>query len=221
MESAASQGERRVQRLVNRLEPLLTLAREQPGLTALALMSLAGLGISIYLTIVHYTSRVALVCTTGGAVNCQKVTTSAYSVVPLTSIPVTIPGMIWFLALGVAAVIGLRAWARGADEPQWMRGALLLWTIAGLLFVVYLVYAEIVKVQNICEWCTAVHLLTLASFLIALTRWQRRFEPAAPRIQAPAVTPAAPRAATPARPTTPAVPHRTRRALSQRSGRTR
>jgi len=151
---------------------LLTLARQQLGLTALALIAVVGLGISVYLTIVHYDSGVKLVCNTTGLINCQSVTSSAYSVVPGTSIPITIPGMLWFLALGALAVAGLRwAWRGEAEDPR-LRISTLLLTVAGLVFIIYLVYCEIVLVQRICEWCTVVHLLTLASFLIALTRWR-------------------------------------------------
>jgi hypothetical protein len=81
------------------------------------------------------------------------------------------------------------------------------------------VFAEIVLVQRICEWCTVIHLLTLASFLIALTRWQRRDEPALPMPQrAPAnraAQPAAP-TATAGRSASSALSHRTRRSLNRR-----
>lgn len=203
----------------------LAFARAQPGLTALLLMSLVGIGVSIYLTIVHYDKKVALVCTTGGLVNCQDVTTSAYSVVPFTTIPITIPGMLWFIALGVAAFLGLRAVWREEPEPQWLRGGMLIWTIGGMLFVIYLLYAEIVKVQHLCEWCTVVHLLTFASLIIALTRWQRRFDPPAQFVtHAPAKSQpqqSASRANAVGRPAAPAITRRARRGMNQRGGRAR
>ncbi|HEX8997857.1 MAG TPA: vitamin K epoxide reductase family protein [Ktedonobacterales bacterium] len=205
------------------LNQLVTLAREQSGQFALLVMSLIGLGISIYLTIVHYDSKVSLVCTTGGVVNCQSVTSSAYSVVPGTNIPITIPGMLWFVALGALAGVGLWATAHAQAEPPRLRLATLLWTIAGLVFVLYLVFAEIVKLQRICEWCTVVHLLTLGAFLIALTRWQRRDEPIQPlttRARARGATvhhQATTRVgATPARHSSAALSRRARRSVSQR-----
>ncbi len=203
---------------VTPLRRLLALARAQLGLTALLLMTLAGLGVSIYLTIVHYDSKATLICTTGGLVNCQSVTTSAYSVLPGTSIPVTIPGMLWFIALGALAGVGLWAAARNEAEPERLRLAMLLWTLGGLLFVLYLVYCEIVLVQRICEWCTSVHLLTLAAFLVALTRWQRRDEPALAQTAARRhTTQASGRPASPgARAATPALSRRARRSLNQR-----
>lgn len=147
------------------------LARAEPGLTAIALMALAGIAISIYLTVIHY-AKIPPVCTTGGVVDCSSVLLSPYSLVPGTAIPVTIPGMLWFVVSGGLALAALAARSRARAEPAWQRPALCAWSAAGLLFVLYLVYAEIVRLHRICEWCTVVHLLTLATFLIALRRWQ-------------------------------------------------
>jgi Vitamin K epoxide reductase family len=63
--------------------------------------------------------------------------------------------------------------ARGRLEPERLRLFQLLWGAAGLLFVLYLVYCEIVLLHRLCEWCTVIHLLTLATFLVALSRWQQ------------------------------------------------
>ncbi|HEY7850084.1 MAG TPA: vitamin K epoxide reductase family protein [Ktedonobacterales bacterium] len=193
---------------------LLALARAQPGLVAIALMGLVGLGISIYLTVVHYDAKVSLVCTSGGVVNCQQVTSSAWSVLPATSIPVTIPGMLWFVVSGGLALWALLALARGEMEPERARVAQLVWSGLGLAFVLYLVFAEIALVQRLCEWCTAVHLLTLATFLIALVRWQRRNEPA--EALEPPLTATAPVRRAPQQ----ALSRRARRTLEQRGGRT-
>lgn len=146
--------------------------RRSPDLAAVIAMAVAGLGISIYLTTVHY-AHVALACPTGTVVNCAKALSSAYSVVPGTAIPITIPGMAWFLVSGGLAAWSLVLFERGEREPARLRQALFGWGALGLAFVLYLVYAELVKLHTICEWCTVVHLLTLATFLVALNRLQR------------------------------------------------
>ena len=140
------------------------------GALSLAGMGLAGLGISAYLTTVHY-AQVPLLCTTGGVVDCAAVTSSTYSVVPGTTIPVTAPGMLWFAVSAVLAVLAVVAARRERDEPCWLRTVHVLWCVAGLAVVLYLVYAEI-SLRRICEWCTAVHLLVLASLLVTIARWQ-------------------------------------------------
>lgn len=154
------------------MRDILDLAQREPGLTSLVLMAIAGIGIAGYLTVVHYTGG-SLACPTTGVINCQAVTSSAYSVVLGTGIPITIPGILWFLVSGgLASTALVRVWQGHAELPR-LRLAQALWGAAGLLFVLYLVYAEIVLLHfTFCEWCTVVHLLTLATFLVALKRWQ-------------------------------------------------
>lgn len=156
---------------------LLLLARRAPGLVAMLLMALAGLGVSIYLTVVHYQGSDLLACPNTGVVNCVKVTTSNNSYLFGTQIPITIPGMLWFIVSGAMALIALLAIWNNRREPSRLRLAHLLWGAAGMVFVLALVYAEIVQLHSLCEWCTVVHLLTLATFLIALNRWQQRGMP--------------------------------------------
>lgn len=147
------------------------LIRRAPLATAVLVLALVGLGISIYLTVEHY-QKVAPVCTIGGAFDCAKVTASAYSLLPGTSIPITIPGMLWFVVSGGFATAMLWYLARARREPARLRLWFALWAGLGLLFVLYLVYAEIVLLHALCAWCTGVHVLTLVIFLLALRLWQ-------------------------------------------------
>jgi uncharacterized membrane protein len=154
------------------LDRVVAFVRDEPGLVAIALMAVAGLAVSIYLTTVHY-ADVPLVCTNTGAIDCSAVTTSKYSVVPGTNLPITIPGMLWFVVSGGLAIYTLVLHRQRRPEPERLRLLQLLWGGAGLAFVLYLVYVEIVLVHKICEWCTVVHVLTLATFLVALYRFQQ------------------------------------------------
>src|SRR5579859_5704287 len=117
------------------------------------ILSVAGIGISIYLTIVHY-SGAGLVCSTSGLINCERVLSSPYSLVPFTSLPITLPGMLWFLVSGALA---LTAGRMPAHRQRQMYIAEVVWAVLGLFSVFYLVFAEIVKVQAIYVWCTVVH----------------------------------------------------------------
>ena len=45
------------------------------------LLSLGGAGVSVYLTIAHYTTSSILACSDKGTINCAKVTTSPESIV--------------------------------------------------------------------------------------------------------------------------------------------
>ena len=141
-------------------------ARSQVLLLAL---SLVGAGIAIYLTSVHY-ENVPLVCSESGIINCAQVLASSYAVVPGTTLPITVPGLAW-CAVGIAlAIAGLYAgtglWQRRIRVTQFA------WALSGLLAVLYLVYAEIVRLHTICAWCTAFHVIILLMFLITLVQLQ-------------------------------------------------
>jgi len=146
------------------------LRRERSAL-ALLVFAVAGVGISAYLTTLHY-ADVAPVCTTGGIVDCTSVLQSSWSTVPGTSLPVAVPGLLWFAVSGTLALLSLRAAASGRAEPRGLRGLHAFWAVAGMVAVLCLVWAELVELRRICEWCTAVHLLVLASLLVTLVRLQ-------------------------------------------------
>jgi uncharacterized membrane protein len=134
-----------------------------PGWAAPAslVLTAAGLAVSIYLTITHFTTHVSLACSSTGVVNCEKVTTSPQSYV--LGIPVAPLGVVWFV---VAAALFLPA-AWRAPSPA-VRYARIAWMVAGVLMVVRLVYAELFQIDAICLWCTAVHVITVALFALVL-----------------------------------------------------
>lgn len=136
------------------------------GAFAVLLSGLGGLAISAYLTYSHY-EQVPLACTQGQVVNCAAVTHSSYSTLPGSEVPISVPGLLFFAAIATWAVLVL---SRVFEKGVWAERALLFWSMAGLLFVLYLVFVEIVRLQRICEWCTAAHVLTLVIFLLALNR---------------------------------------------------
>lgn len=144
----------------------LQRARSQVLLLALSLL---GAGIAIYLTSVHY-ENVPLVCSESGIINCAQVLASSYAVVPGTSLPITVPGLAWCavsIALAIAGLFaGTELWQRRIRVTQFACA------LSGLLAVLYLVYAEIVRLHTICAWCTAFHVIILLMFLITLVQLQ-------------------------------------------------
>ncbi len=141
--------------------------RTGPDRTALAVLALgiAGVAVSGYLTLVHY-GGAALACQQSSLIDCEAVTTSSYSLVPGTEVPVSIPGLLWAIVL-----VGLGvALARGAGRR--VDAAVLVWSALAMVSVLYLVYAEIVVIQRICLWCTIFHAIVLAALLLALARLQ-------------------------------------------------
>jgi len=122
-------------------------------------LSLAGLGVSIYLTIAHFNTAVSLACPATSTVNCEKVTTSPQSYA--FGIPVAVLGLAFYVFLAVAN----SPWAWRVTWPP-LRWARLGSVVAGMLFVLWLIYAELFKIGAICLWCTSVHVITFALFAL-------------------------------------------------------
>lgn len=125
--------------------------------------SLAGIGISAYLTLAHY-APTSLACPATGLVNCETVLSSSYGVIKGSNVPTAAGGIVWFV---VSAGLTAWLWQRHGSVLARLQ---LAWAGIGLLTVLYLVYIEIVKLGAICAWCSAAHILVLVIFLIALPR---------------------------------------------------
>jgi uncharacterized membrane protein len=130
-------------------------------------LALAGLGVSIYLTIAHFTESTLAGCSESGLVNCTKVTTSAQSYV--FGIPVAVLGLAFFVF--AAAIMSPWAWRATRREIHMVRIASL---VVGIGFVLYLIYAELFIIGSICLYCTSVHAITFVLFVltaIAAAAW--------------------------------------------------
>ena len=125
------------------------------------ILALAGLGVSIYLTITHYSTSVTLACPDTGTINCEKVTTSPESIV--FGIPVAVLGLAFFVFM--VTVNNPLAWRSPLRAIHLAR---VFSVIAGIGFVIYLIYVELFEVNAICLWCTSVHIITFALFVLIL-----------------------------------------------------
>jgi uncharacterized membrane protein len=118
---------------------------------------LLGLGTSIYLTVEHYTASTTLACPETGAVNCQRVTTSAESTI--AGVPWALLGAVFFASL---VVLGLpAAWRSRSITVRYGRIGL---AVAGVVSVIYLICVELFVVNALCLWCTVAHVAALAAF---------------------------------------------------------
>ena len=125
-------------------------------------LALAGLGVSIYLTIAHFTESTLAGCSeTKGLVNCTKVTTSAQSYV--FGIPVAVLGLAFYLFAVV--IMSPWAWRAARREIHLLRIASL---VVGIGFVLYLLYAELFLIGSICLYCTSVHVITFVLFVLTM-----------------------------------------------------
>jgi uncharacterized membrane protein len=131
-------------------------------ITALV-FSLLGLADSTYLTIAHFeTNLLSVTCSTTGAINCTKVTTSPQS--EILGIPVAVLGLAFYVAMTLINLPPL--WTTKDVRIAWLRLAMV---VSGIGFVLYLLYAELFLIKAICEYCTGVHIITFALFILVVT----------------------------------------------------
>ena len=120
-----------------------------------------GLAVAVYLTYEHYTGSTTLACPATGAVDCAKVTSSAWSTI--LGIPVAPLGLVFFAVMLVLCLPGmLRRSSTALDVVR------LGFCGIGLLMALYLLWAELFQIHAICLWCTGVHILTFLLFVTLL-----------------------------------------------------
>jgi uncharacterized membrane protein len=124
-------------------------------------LALVGLGVSVYLTIAHFTESTLAGCSESGLVNCTKVTTSPQSYV--FGIPVAVLGLAFYLF--AAAIMSPWAWQAARREIHLLRMASV---VVGIGFVLYLLYAELFIIGSICLYCTSIHIITFVLFVLTM-----------------------------------------------------
>jgi uncharacterized membrane protein len=115
---------------------------------AIAAVAVLGLAISAYLTWVHY-AGIEPVCT--GVSDCERVQSSDYA--ELVGIPVALLGVVGYAAL----LLSLRG-------PVELTALLAYLAVA---FSAYLTWAELFRIDAICQWCVVSALASLAIAVLA------------------------------------------------------
>jgi uncharacterized membrane protein len=124
-------------------------------------LSVAGIGVSTYLTLVYLAAPDLLVCTEAGIVSCDAVLRSPQST--FLGVPVPLLGLAWFVAM-----LGLSLPAAWRARVSAVHLARLAAAVAGIGFVLWLLYAELVLIGAICLWCTIAHVLAFGLFAIVV-----------------------------------------------------
>ena len=133
-------------------------------------LALAGFGISMYLTLDHFSGTLPA-CPATGFINCQAVTTSTYSYI--VHVPVALAGLIFYTAM--VAINWPPLWRVRTRVVVWGRLAL---AVAGIGFILYLLAAELFSIKAICLWCTGVHIVTFLIFVLVVTSFPAMASPA-------------------------------------------
>ena len=102
------------------------------------LAALLGLGVSAYLTYVHYAGIEPLCAASGG---CEKVQSSSYA--DVAGVPVALLGLIGYAAILLAVLL----------PGEMARMAASSMALVGFGFSLYLTYLELFEIDAICQWC--------------------------------------------------------------------
>ena len=127
---------------------------------AIAVLSLVGWFVALYLWLYKIGVIGTLQCGTGG---CERVQTSRYA--DLFGIPVAFYGVVGYAMMLAVSVAGV--------QPRFLarRGPTLLLAVlagGGFLFALYLTYLELFVIHAICRWCVASAVITTAIAAVAV-----------------------------------------------------
>jgi uncharacterized membrane protein len=127
-------------------------------------LALVGLALSAYETWSHFNGSHLAGCPSNAhaTFDCTAVITSPQSMV-FGVIPVAVLGLLFYVF--AVAIFSPWAWRLRRPEVGWLR---LGSAIVGMGFVMYLIYAEVYQIQQICEYCTGVHIITFLLFCITV-----------------------------------------------------
>ncbi len=131
----------------------------------IALLSLAGLFISLYLWLYKIGVIGTMMCGTGG---CETVQTSPESV--FLGVEVALIGVLGYAVLLLVALVGTTPARADARGPAL---ALALLSGGAVAFTAYLKYLEFFVIGAVCRWCVASAVIILLVFLLSLLDLRR------------------------------------------------
>jgi uncharacterized membrane protein len=130
----------------------------------MALISLAGLFLGVYLTMYKFGIIGSLACNVG---SCEQVQTSRWSV--FLGLPVATWGVGFYVLMLALAIAGLQP--RFMDSRR-LSLVMLLLTGWGVVFTAWLNYLEAFVIHAWCEWCLGSAGMVLVLFVLALMDWR-------------------------------------------------
>jgi uncharacterized membrane protein len=134
----------------------------------MALISLAGLFLGVYLTMYKFGVIGSLACNVG---SCEQVQTSRWSV--FLGLPVATWGVGFYVLMLGLSIAGMQP--RFLDSRRLSLGILVLagW---GVLFTAWLNYLEGFVIHAWCEWCLGSAAMVLLLFALAIMDWRETRE---------------------------------------------
>src|SRR6476646_2635241 len=129
-----------------------------------AALALAGIFISLYLTLYKAGVIGELSCSIG---SCETVNISRWSV--FLGLPVAAWGLFFYIDVFVIAVVGTTP---RFENEQVISVALAAQAAIGVLFSAWLTYLELAVIHAICIWCVTSACVVTLIFLVSLADWR-------------------------------------------------
>jgi len=130
----------------------------------MAVVSLAGLFLGVYLTLYHYGFIGTLACNVS---SCEKVQTSRWSM--LFGLPVAMWGAGFYALMLALCVAGLQP---RYETSRGLALAIMLLAGWGAVFTGWLNYVEAFILHAWCEWCLGSATMVLILFVLAVLDWR-------------------------------------------------
>lgn len=135
-----------------------------------AALALAGIFISVYLTLYKLGVIGELSCTLG---SCETVNTSKWSI--FLGLPVAAWGVLFYIDVFGVALLGTMP--RWENEPV-ISIVLVAEAGIGVLFSAWLTYLELAVIHAICIWCVASAVIVTVIFVVSVADWREVRTPA-------------------------------------------
>jgi len=129
-----------------------------------AALALAGIFISIYLTLYKLGVVGELSCTIG---SCETVNTSRWSV--FLGLPVAAWGLFFYVDVFAVALAGT---TRRLENQPIISIVLVAEAAIGVLFSAWLTYLELAVIHAICIWCVTSAIIVVLILLVSFADWR-------------------------------------------------
>ena len=143
-------------------------SRESRVMMVVLILSMAGIGLATFLVANHYRLVSADFCEIGPWADCEDVNGGPYSEV-LPGLPWAVVGLAGFVA--VFCLSYLKLYYPELDRKGRFVPLLLLFSVVGVIFVVYLNYIEFAVIHKLCIFCAASHAIMIVILMI-IAWWQ-------------------------------------------------
>jgi len=138
-------------------------SREARVMGVVLILSMAGIGIATFLVANHYKFVDSKFCTINSYFSCEDVNTGEYSEM-FPGMPWAVVGLAGFVA--VFCLSYLKLYYPHLDGKERFVPLLLLFSVIGVSFVIYLNYLEIFVIFGVCPFCLASHTIMIVILLI-------------------------------------------------------